>query len=331
MAKSIDPDNIKNILVSRTDRIGDVVLTLPLVSECKRNFRNAKIWFLVSEYIRDLIEGYPDVDELVFKESFNSGGDLRQFLKSAEIDLIIHAYPRPDISLAAFRAGIENRVGTSSRWYSFAYNHRVAQHRSECKQSEMDYNLDLLESIIDETDYTKIFKFKYTGDEKLKLFEKLKTEGLDEGDKYVIIHPGSGGSAKDLPLEKFKEIDEGIVKLYPDYKIVITGTEQEKDIAKQISGDRNYIDLTGKINLRELMILIDGCQLFMSNSTGPIHIAGALNKKIIGFYPNSRPINATRWGPPGDNNYIFTPKDDSDEMNKIEVNEVIDKVKDMLK
>jgi ADP-heptose:LPS heptosyltransferase len=153
---------------------------------------------------------------------------------------------------------------------------------------------------------------------------------LYENDKYIIIHPGSGKSSNDIPISKFKEIAYKIREIRPGYKIVITGLEEEKQLAEEIIDSDNYIDVTGKLNLYELMILIDGCSLFLSNSTGPIHIAGALNKKVIGFYPNSKPMNATRWGPQGDNNYIFTPKDNSDEMNKIEVNDVIYKVKDIL-
>lgn len=330
MRKTIDPDKIENVLISRTDRVGDVVLTLPLVSECKRNFKNAKVWFLVSRYTGKLLEGYEDIDELVYRDDFSSRSELTMFFKKSGIDMIIHAFPRPDISYAAFLAGVKHRIGTSTRWYSFMYNHTLKQHRSECKQSEADYNLDLLESVIDGTDYTKIYKFKFSEDEKNKLFLHLNIKGLYENDEYVIIHPGSGHSSNDMPAAKFREISEKITELFPKYKIVITGTESERELAEEVIDGKNYIDLTGKLTLRELMILIDGCSLYMSNSTGPIHIAGALNKNVIGFYPNSKPMNATRWGPPGDNNHIFTPKDNSDEMNKIDVNEVIDIVKVIL-
>ena len=152
MKKPIDPEKIKNVLISRTDRLGDVVLTLPLVSECKRNFTNAKVWMLVSKYTGELIEGYDDIDEVVYREDFYSRSEMKEFFKKSGIDMVIHAFPRPDISYAAFLARVKYRVGTSTRWYSFAYNYKVKQHRSECAQNEADYNLDLLESVIDGTD-----------------------------------------------------------------------------------------------------------------------------------------------------------------------------------
>ncbi len=109
----------------------------------------------------------------------------------------------------------------------------------------------------------------------------------------------------------------------------MTRNEEEGLLSEKILNEGS-IDLTGKLSLRELMMLINECNLFMSNSTGPIHIAGAMNKQVIGFYPNSKPINATRWGPPGNNSHIFTPPEGSDEMNKIDVNRVIDIVKEKL-
>ena len=60
------------------------------------------------------------------------------------------------------------------------------------------------------------------------------------------------------------------------------------------------------------MILIDKCKLFVSNSTGPIHIAGALNRKIIGFYPNSAPMNAVRWKPLSNQAVIISPETGDD-------------------
>lgn len=327
--RKIDPAKIKNVVISRTDRLGDVILTLPLVSECKRIFSNAKIWFLVSGYSEPLLRNYEDIDELIFIEDFPDKADLKMFFKEKDINLIIHAFQRPEISSAAYKAGIKYRVGAGARWYSITYNKRVSQHRSRCEKNEADYNLDLLDAIVDGVKYDKQYKFRFSDEEMEKFWVHANLYNIFSYDKYVIIHPGSGGSAKDLPVEKFARIAERIFDHYPEHKIVITGTETERILADDIMNE-GCINLAGKLTLRELMMLINGCALFLSNSTGPIHIAGALGKDIIGFYPNSKPINATRWGPPGNGASIITPPEGSDEMNKIDVNRVIDIVKEKL-
>ena len=88
--------------------------------------------------------------------------------------------------------------------------------------------------------------------------------------------------------------------------------------------------MTGKLNLRELLILTDHTELFISNSTGPVHIAGALNKKIIGFYPNEKPMSETRWGPLGNNVIVIKPNSISDDMSKIRASEIMSASKKLL-
>ncbi|HLT24561.1 MAG TPA: glycosyltransferase family 9 protein [Ignavibacteria bacterium] len=327
--RKIDPAKIKNVVISRTDRMGDVILTLPLVSECKRIFNEAKIWFLVSGYSEPLLRNYEGIDELIYIEDYPEKKDLKEFFKEKGIDLIIHAFPRPEISSAAYKAGIKYRVGAGARWYSITYNKRVSQHRSRCEKNEADYNLDLLDAIVDGVKYDKKYKFRFSDAEVEKFWVHANLYNIFSDDKYVIIHPGSGGSAKDLPMDKFAAIAERICELYPEYKIVITGTEAESILADEIMNE-GCINMSGKLTLRELMMLINGCALFLANSTGPIHIAGAMDKEIIGFYPNSKPINATRWGPPGNSASVITPPEGSDEMNKIDVDRVIDIVKEKL-
>lgn len=308
MPERIDIPSVKKVLITRTDKLGDVILTLPLVSEAKKIF-NAKIYFLVSRYTRDILRGYEDIDELVFKEDMLSPGEKFSYFRKEKFDLIINAYPRQDIAFASFLAGIKYRIGTAYRWYSFMYNLKVREHRKDCLKHESDYNLNLLANFAEGVGYEKNFKFRYSSAEQNQLKEKLQKFGFDLDSKYIIIHPGTGGSAKDVPLTTFASYINRLTKSLKDYRIALTGTEEEKNVIsalkKKITDVTRIADLGGKVNLRELMILIDKSELFISNSTGPIHIAGALNKKIIGFYPHIIPINDTRWKPLGSNSVII--------------------------
>ena len=90
------------------------------------------------------------------------------------------------------------------------------------------------------------------------------------------------------------------------------------------------LSITGKTNLRELLILIDNTMLFISNGTGPIHLAGALNKNIIGFYPNEVPVNDVRWKPLSDYAVIFKPEKVKDSMDTIKVRDVIKETQKIL-
>lgn len=309
------------ILVSRTDKIGDVILTLPVINEIKRLLPDSFVYFLISRRLENLLDGYRDVGELIYVEDFNQTG-LKQFIKDNNITVSVSVFPVKSLAFTFFKAGIKHRAGTAYRWYSFLYNHRIKEHRKYALRHESDYNLNLLSFLTPDVSNDKKFYFSYQDDEYRSLKGKLTERGFDIDRQYVIIHPGSKGSALDLPLNTLIEFHKSAAVKFTDYNFVLTGTEPEKSITGLFTKTGNTFDAAGILNLRELMILTDKCGLFVSNSTGPIHIAGALNKKIIGFYPNSAPMNPVRWKPLSENPAIITPSE-GDDMDSITAENIL--------
>jgi len=329
----INKEEVKNIIITRTDRLGDVILTLPLVNEAKRIFKNGKVSFLVKKYLEELITDYKDMDELLTEESFPGFFDKYKYFRTKNYDLFINVKPRFDLALLFFLLRVKYRIGSGYRWYSFLYNCKVYEHRKVSDKHESDYNLNLLKHYFAEVKNEKEFYFKYSDGETDKLNDKLS--GLLE-EKYVIVHPGSGGSAKDLPIKKLSEFVDAFHEEFRNYKIVLTGTKDEHLILKELKNTINnetlnkVTDVSGILNLRELLVLIDKSSIFISNSTGPIHIAGALNKNIIGFYPNETAMSDVRWKPLSSKTVILKPEEISDDMNKITKEEFIKVVKKIL-
>jgi len=317
--------SFSKILITRTDKIGDIVLTLPLIHEAKRIFPSAEITFLVSKRIGNLIDNYPNIDRLIFIEDFGFLS-LTKFIYRQNFTAGICVYPRFKLALSMFFGGIKFRSGTGYRWYSFLFNRKVYQHRKFSEKHESEYNIALLEPFADNISAEKKFDFAYNDNEQRSLETKLSRKGLNLDDRYIIIHPGSKGSGIDLPVSTMREAAEMLSVKFKNYKIVLTGTAEENDIAGLFARDnRKICNLCGILDLRELMILIDNCRLFISNSTGPAHIAGALNKKIIAFYTNSAPMNARRWKPLSRFAVIITPPA-GDDMTEIRVDEIMSAV-----
>jgi len=323
-----ESQNLK-ILVSRTDKIGDVILTLPVINEIKRLLPGSFVYFLISKRLGNLLEGYRDIGKLIYTEDFNPS-ELKQFIMDNYITVSVSVFPEKSLAYTFFKAGVKHRAGTAYRWYSFLYNHRIKEHRKYAVKHESDYNLNLLSFLTDDISYEKKFYFTYTETEYAKLRNKLTEKHFYIEKPFVIIHPGSKGSALDLPLNTFIEFHKKALEKFRDYNFVLTGIEQEKGITGMFTKTENTYDLAGILNLRELMILTDKSRLFVSNSTGPIHIAGALSKNIIGFYPNSAPMNPTRWKPQSENPVIITPAA-GDDMNKIRVENILESAEKILK
>lgn len=141
--------------------------------------------------------------------------------------------------------------------------------------------------------------------------------------KFVMVHPGSGGSAFEWAADNFREV----VKIISDINgvnVVVTGTASERSICKKISeGIGNAVNAAGGFSILEFIALASKAELFISNSTGPLHLAAAVGTPIIGIYPNKIPMTPVRWSPLTDKKVILTPGDGSDNLSLIPVEDVI--------
>ncbi|MCF8240688.1 MAG: glycosyltransferase family 9 protein [Melioribacteraceae bacterium] len=302
----------KNILLVRTDRIGDVVLTLPLAAIIKKHFPESRITFLIRSYTKELVSGNPNVDDIILLREENSKLPIKKnidLIKSHQFDVSITANPSFDVALILFFSGIKKRIGTGYRWYSFLFNRKFFEHRKHGTKHELDHNMNLLRLIgIEEGLSFENVPFNIHVDVKnIRKIEKLLNElNIDSSKSIIIFHPGSGGSSIDLPFLHQKELIELLAREL-NVNIIVTGSENEKQIGDKLMVSDKIKNMSGKLNLGELIALISKSDLLIANSTGPIHIAAALNKYVIGFYPKIASCSVTRWGPYTSKREIFTP------------------------
>lgn len=299
----------QTVIVSRTDSIGDVLLTLPLCVALKRDFPNVKIVFLASSYTIPVVRYCSAIDEIMdATELLNQPTVLRLGkLRQINADAIIHVFPNKVIASLAKKAKIPHRIGTSHRpFHLLTCNHRVNFTRKNSNFHEAQLNFHLL----------KPFGYRDLPTlEDLRLdngyLDKQKvilTNFLKKDDKpRIILHAKSQGSAVEWPLEKYNEL--AIILAKNGYSVYFTGTEKEGvSIRNVISFGQFIYDITGKLTLEELVAFIDSCTLLIACSTGPLHIAGCLNRNCIGLFTPKRPMHPGRWKPLGMNSETITAK-----------------------
>lgn len=335
----------KNILIVRTDRIGDVVLSLPLASIIKKHFPSAKVTFLLRSYTAPLVANNPDIDEVIILKENDGKASIKENVDTLKnkFDLCITAFPTFRIALILFLSRIKTRIGSGYRWYSFLFNKKVYEHRKYAHHHELEFNVRLLKQIgIDENVNRGNVEFKLAPlNGSSKVIEKdFKFFGIDSQEKIIVVHPGSGGSSVDLPFDMLKELIEK-TSSDPEVEILITGSKPEAELCQRLVVNERTKNLAGKYQLPELIALIDKADLMIANSTGPIHIAAALGKYVIGFYPWIVSCSEERWGPYTNKKIIFKPAIQSGQKNKedyrrenlmrtINVDEVWESVKSIL-
>ncbi|NWF87887.1 MAG: glycosyltransferase family 9 protein [Ignavibacteriaceae bacterium] len=302
----------KNLLIVRTDRIGDVILSLPLAEIIKKHFPKCKITYLLRDYTECLANNHPFIDQIIILKE-KSGKALINSncheLRKHKFDSSIIVYPTFLTALITFLSGIKNRIGTGYRWYSFLFNYKIFEHRKYAEKHELEYNVNLLKAfgINEELNTNSIhFNLNVPADGEFKVEKLLNENRVDTRLPIIIIHPGSGGSAIDLPIASFLELVK-IISEKLKAAIIITGSQSEKKLCDQLTINNSVKNFAGMLRLSDLIALINKSSLFISNSTGPIHIAAALGKSTIGFYPKILSCSAKRWGPYSNKTRIFIP------------------------
>lgn len=303
------------IIISRTDSIGDVVLTLPMAGIIKQQLPNSKIIFLGKNYTKDVISLSNHVDEFVSYDDILKLSEQEQLIAFKKLNAthIIHVFPVKHIAQLAKKAGIKNRIGTTNRlWHWLTCNIKIKLSRKNSNLHEAQLNAKLLAPFNIKTDFsTEELTFFY-GFTNIPQLEERYLTLIDSSKTTIIIHPKSKGSAREWGLDNFSKFIEQLPK--NSYTVYISGTQQEGELVKElIQKHPEAIDLTGKLSLQQFIAFINHCDVLIAASTGPLHIASALGKKVIGLFAPMRPIHPGRWKPIGTHaNYLVLNKDCSD-------------------
>ena len=283
---------MKRILISRTDSIGDVALTLPMCQALKNKYPSAEIIFIGKNYTRpvvncfEAVDAFWDIDELLNQP-------LAAQIQQLKADCIIHVFPNKKLAFLAKKARIPMRIGTSHRvFHLFTCNERPNFTRKNSTLHESQLNFHLLTPL----GINEIPSFDQLPS--LIRFQAIQTElptwlPLSK-ENVVILHPKSKGSALEWPLKKYMELASQLAD--SGKTVCFTGTEQEgMQFRKLIPLHERIIDTTGKLSLEQLITFISRSNALVACSTGPYHIAGLSGIHAIGLFSMRRPIDPGRW------------------------------------
>ena len=273
-----------NLLITRHDKIGDFVVTLPLFKAIKEQYPYTKLTALVSKVNFDFAQNIEFIDDVILFDK-NNLSQIKQEIKSKKFDASISAYIDTAVGKLLFGSGIKKRIAPATKIAQLFFNKRVKQRRSQVKKREWEYNLDLGKTIFP--------------DIKLEFSKPLLTVHYlpFTKEKKVIFHPGFGGSSDgNLTLDDYINLARSIKN--SEYEIVFSfGPDDETSkeyIQHHLDFEATMFD--SKVSLMEFTQYIANSMLFVSTSTGPMHLAGATNTQTLSFFGESLFASAKRWG-----------------------------------
>jgi heptosyltransferase I len=295
-------EQIRRIALIQPSRIGDIVFSLPTLSGLRQLFPQARISWLVDERCQELVEGHPDLDETLvvpFKALEKAWKDkqwvwiwqtlrgLKRELRGRSFDLSIDLHGLGKSALLVLLAGARFRLGSANTNGMKELSGFISQ---EIPAGPHDFhtverNLALVRYLGGQVDFPE-FKFKIASSSQEEVAGLLLKAGYEPGNPLIVIHPGAGWLSRRWPVENFADLIHQLKKDHPVQLAVIGGAEggsTEEELFRQLFSLIRVpvLNLVHRLNLKQLIVLLDQAALFIGNEAGPMHIASALNKPVV--------------------------------------------------
>ena len=286
----------QKILIRGVNWIGDSVLTLPAIRSVRKAFPDSHISLLVKPWVSEIFKESRDIDEIILYDDtyqgFSGKLKLAKRLRQKKFNVSILLQNAFDAALISWLAGIPEIIGYRRDWRGFLLTKAVPVNEDVLKQHQLYYYLDLLKSAGIETSEIQPYIF-LTDDEREWARNIIKSSLPEHHLPLIGINPGATfGSAKRWPSEKFAGLINKIIDEL-NGRVIIFGSPSEIETANEIveiAGVRKTKDaqrilmMAGKTSLRGLTALISECDSFISNDSGPMHIASALLMPIVAIF-----------------------------------------------
>lgn len=301
--KRLPREGIERVLIRGTNWIGDVVMTLPAVAAIRRTWPGARLFVLAKPWVADLYRLSPDVDEvLLFEEPGRHDGiggkwRLTSELRQYHFDCAILLQNAIEAAIIARLTGIPLRAGYNADGRGFLLTHSVRRTPAIRRVHQIDYYLGMVEALGCLSAGRTVHlhpAHDYPG-----VSETLFREfGIRPGYPLIGLAPGAAyGPAKKWFPGRFASV---VDRLIDDTggQAILFGSDGDRESTSEVRKNARHplIDIAGRTNLREAIALISRCDLFISNDTGLMHVAGALGIPMVAIFGSTNPMTTSPVG-----------------------------------
>jgi lipopolysaccharide heptosyltransferase I len=293
----------QRILIIKPSSLGDVATALPMLCDLRRAYPNARIDWLVAPMFAALVQGHDAINDVILfdrKElgkwwrspsAFAKFGALKRRLKDGRYDCVIDAQGLLRSGYLSWVTGAKVRVGFADarEGGSFFYTHKVAIQRKEAMA------VVRMRALLGAIGVSHTGTVEYRVPIKKAAAEKV-AELVPEGSIGFI--PGSRGEGKRWPAEGFSRVISALNEKHP---VALFGSPDERNLCEAIlkeagNGICPRMNLAGQTSIAEMSAGLARCQLIIGNDTGPLHVAVALGRPILGLYGKTDPASVGPYG-----------------------------------
>lgn len=283
---------IDKILIRAANWVGDAVMSTPMVRAVRRNFPGAEIAILAKPWVAPVFEQSADVNRVLIYDAkgkhAGAGGILRlaRELRRERFDLAVLVQNAFEAALIAFLAGIPHRLGYDRDGRRLLLTHAVPVNAATRRLHQIDYYLGILCGA-GLPAFGREMTLDFSPAEREAATALLADAGVSGDLNLFGLNPGAAfGSAKRWLPERFAEVGRRLLHDHPDGAVLIFGGPGEKELGeaiRELIGGR-CVNFAGRTTLRRAMALIERCRLFITNDSGLMHVAAALDVPQVAVF-----------------------------------------------
>ena len=303
--KEIQAGKIERLLVRGTNWIGDAVMSIPALREIRRIFPRAHIDLLVRPWVRDVYSAVDFVDEVTDydKSASHRGwlglGRIVSDLRRRRFEMAILLQNALEAALIARMARIPIRIGYARDGRGFLLTHACPIDPAVRQKHQIFYYLNILASVgllepalWEKSDYRPSIAIGVRETDRAAARERLRSEGVVAGQLVVGLNPGAYyGSAKRWLSDRYAAVADALAAGFRA-RVLIFGSANERIIADEVAARmaQRPIILAGRTTLGQLMGLIRECSLLITNDSGPMHLAAALDVPQLAIFGSTSEV-----------------------------------------
>ena len=301
----------KRVLIVRLDRIGDVLLSTPVIKAVRDACPKAYIAVMARRHAKEILEGNPYLNEvIIYEKTGRERGFFRNLsfirnLRRKKFDVALILHPTSRTHLLISLAGIPVTIGYNKKW-GFLLSKKIPHTKHYGLKHEIEYVLDMMRYTgVEPKSASMHMPINSRSEDRVTAYFRVK--GIGKDDLCIAVNPGASCISKRWSPEKFARAAGRLVEKY-GAKVIILAGKDDKVLGDKVASllDKNCINLSGKTTIGDVASVLRRVKLFISNDSGPVHIASAVGTPVIAIFGRSdRGLSPRRWGPTGERDIVL--------------------------
>lgn len=294
---NLEQKKIKRLLIRSTNWIGDAVMTTPAVRAIRSNFPAARISMLVKPWVAPVFAHSPHVDEIIVYEAGGRHAGLvgpirlAKALRRQRFEAAILLQNAVEAAVIAFLAGIPTRIGFDTDARRLLLTHAVRCTQAIKSIHQTGYYLKMLEGA-GLTPGSRSLELTVGADDRQRAQRILSSEGVAAAARIIGINPSATyGPSKQWFPNRYALLADRLHDAF-GATIVIFGGPNDRRLGRRIAAMMHApaIDLSARTHLGEAMALIERCDAFVTNDSGLMHVAAALDIPLVAIFGSTNPV-----------------------------------------